>query len=72
MKKILYILFALFFVAVSCKKQEVLDKTETSEFLKKGLNEDGSGEEGEEDPGIVETEDEEDKKKKGPKGSTSK
>lgn len=76
MKKILYIFIALVFIAVSCKKQDVLQKSQDDYFVKKGTiveteDEDDSGTK---DPSIVETEDEDDggKTKKGPKGTSSK
>jgi hypothetical protein len=72
MKKIFYILLVLVFVGVSCKKQEVISKTEDTSFVNKDGSSDDTGDTSSDDPGIIETEDEDDKKKKGPKGGSSK
>jgi hypothetical protein len=72
MKKIFYILLVLVFVGVSCKKQEVISKTEDASFVNKDGSSGDTGDTSSGDPSIVETEDEDDKKKKGPKGRSSK
>jgi hypothetical protein len=72
MKYILNILFIVAILMVSCKKQEIIEKTNTdSAFeMKSGSSSTPSGDP-KDDGGIVETEDEDDKKKKGPKGTAS-
>jgi hypothetical protein len=72
MKYILNILFVVAILMVSCKKQEIIEKTNAdSTFeMKSGSSSTPSGDV-KDDGGIIETEDEDDKKKKGPKGTNS-
>lgn len=69
MKYILNILFVVAILMVSCKKQEVIEKANTTTFeMKSGTSTTPTGTgDVKDDGGIIETEDEDDKKKKGPK-----
>lgn len=61
MKRVIYILLCLVFVGVSCKKQDVLQRNNDSNFSKKGssiVDTDDQDDNG--SSGIVDTDDEDD------------